>query len=225
MVGLGSLGDRMPYELSGGQQQRVALARALAPGPEIVLLDEPFSNLDPELRVQVRGEVREILRRAGATAILVTHDQEEALSLADRIAVMFHGQIVQTASPEEVYHRPATRDVAAFVGDAQFLPGFAVGRRVQTAVGELPPVAPADGQVDVLIRPEMVRLRPASESTEGALGTIRQREFFGHDQVLTVELEDGMRINSRIGSYSGFRVGDQVRVSVRGAILPFAPES
>jgi iron(III) transport system ATP-binding protein len=225
MVGLAGLGDRMPYELSGGQQQRVALARALAPEPEIVLLDEPFSNLDPELRVQVRGEVREILRSAGATAILVTHDQEEALSLADRIAVMFQGRIVQTAAPEEVYHRPASRDVAAFVGDAQFIAGQATGHRVQTALAELPIVTPAEGQVDVLIRPEMVRLRPESEGTDGPLGIVRQREFFGHDQVLTIELTDGTSIKSRLGSYGGFRLGDRVRVSVRGAVLAFPVQS
>src|SRR5262249_31341995 len=122
IVGLTGYENRMPHELSGGQQQRVALARAMAPQPDVILLDEPFSNLDAELRAAVRGEVRQILADAGATAVLVTHDQEEALSLANRVAVMWSGTIVQDASPEELYHRPVSRQIGAFVGDAQFVP-------------------------------------------------------------------------------------------------------
>ena len=127
LVGLSGFGPRMPHELSGGQQQRVALACALAPQPELVLLDEPFSNLDAGLRVRVRAEVRSILRQANATAIFVTHDQEEALSLVDTVAVMIDGTIRQAARPQALYRQPADRDVAAFLGDANFLPGIAQG--------------------------------------------------------------------------------------------------
>ena len=147
-----------PRTSSGGQQQRVALARALAPEPEVILLDEPFSNLDAELRASVREDVRQILREAGMTAVLVTHDQEEALSIADRVAVMLEGKIVQVGSPEELYHRPASRTIADFVGDVQFLPGLASGRRAKTVLGEIPLHGAFEGPVDVMLRPEMLRL-------------------------------------------------------------------
>ncbi len=238
-VGLAGLGERMPHELSGGQQQRVALARALAPEPAIVLLDEPFSNLDAELRAQVRAEVRQILGDAGATAILVTHDQEEALSLADRIAVMWDGRVVQDANPEELYHRPVSRAVAAFVGDAQFLPGDGLGRRVATELGELPASGGATGPVEVMLRPESVRLAlapgapsapgPGEDAGEGdgpgrpagASGTVVTRAFYGHDQLVTVRLDSGRVLRARLGTYGGIRPGDQVTVSVRGAVLAF----
>src|SRR3712207_2793478 len=135
---LDGLENRMPHELSGGQQQRVALARALAPEPAVVLLDEPFSNLDAALRVQMRSEMGEILKAAGATAVFVTHDQAEALSFADEVAVMFDGKIVQVAPPEDLYHRPATRGVAEFVGEANFVPGTAEGGRLRCALGDVP---------------------------------------------------------------------------------------
>jgi iron(III) transport system ATP-binding protein len=240
MVGLGGLGDRMPHELSGGQQQRVALARALAPGPEVVLLDEPFSNLDAELRAQVRAEVRQILGDANATAVLVTHDQEEALSLADRIAVMWDGRIVQDGNPEELYHRPVSRGVAAFVGDAQFLPGEGHGRRVATELGELPASGGATGPVEVMLRPESIRLSlnpgapaapgPGEDIGEGGVpsragdptnGTVLTRAFYGHDQLMTVRLDTGRVLRARLGSYGGIRPGDRVLVSVRGAVLTY----
>ena len=149
----------------GGQQQRVALARALAPEPEVILLDEPFSNLDADLRASVREEVRQILREAGMTAVLVTHDQEEALSIADRVAVMLDGRIVQVGPPEELYHRPASRTIAEFIGDVQFLPGEASGRRAGTVLGDIPLHGAFDGPVDVMLRPEMLRLSPAGGSS------------------------------------------------------------
>lgn len=220
LVGLTGYGNRMPYELSGGQQQRVALARALAPSPEIVLLDEPFSNLDTALRSRVRAEVRQILRDAGATAILVTHDQEEALSLSDRIAVMAHGSVVQEASPEELYHRPVSPEVAKFVGDAQFLPGEATGRRVATALGDLPVTGNVQGSVSVMLRPEMLRLVPQQEG-EGTNGTVLTREFYGHDQLMRVQLNNGTVVRARLGSYGGIRPGDSVQVTVRGGVLTF----
>ena len=220
LVGLAGYEHRMPYELSGGQQQRVALARALAPEPEIVLLDEPFSNLDTGLRSRVRAEVRQILRDAGATAILVTHDQEEALSLSDRIAVMSERTVVQQATPEELYHRPVSPEVAEFVGDAQFLPGEAAGRRVSTPLGNLPVTGNVEGPVSVMLRPEMLRLVPEQEG-EGTNGSVLTREFYGHDQVMHVRLEDGTVVRARLGSYGGIRPGDNVRVAVRGSVLTF----
>ena len=223
LVGLGDFGDRMPHELSGGQQQRVALARALAPHPAVVLLDEPFSNLDPDLRATVRAEVRQILSDANATAIIVTHDQEEALSLADRIAVMWDGRIVQTANPEELYHRPVDRRVASFVGDAQFLPGDAEGRRVATELGPLPLAGAAEGPVDVLLRPEALRLAHVTDG-EASNAVVTRREFFGHHQLLSVRLDTGAELRARLGSYGGIRRGDRVLASVRGAVLAFPRE-
>lgn len=218
-VGLAGLGSRTPDRLSGGQQQRVALARALAPEPEIVLLDEPFSNLDADLRATVREDVRQILRDAGATAVLVTHDQEEALSIADRVAVMLNGQILQVGPPEELYHRPATKVVADFVGDAQYVAGIADGRRARTCLGEIPLIGAHHGQVDILLRPEMLRLTPEPTSDDhhsGVPATITSRAFFGHDQLLTLRLDSGETLKGRLGAYGGFRPGDRVNVSVRG---------
>jgi iron(III) transport system ATP-binding protein len=226
-VGLAGLGERSPEQLSGGPQQRVALARALAPEPEVILLDEPFSNLDADLRAAVREEVRQILREAGATAVLVTHDQEEALSIADRVAVMLDGHIVQAGPPEELYHRPATRAIADFIGDVQFLPGVASGRRASTELGEIPLHGAFEGPVDVMLRPEMLRLSPLSDDkdhADGVAATIVSRAFFGHDQLLTLRLDSGLSLKARLGAYGGFRPGDRVRVSVRGGALAYPYE-
>jgi iron(III) transport system ATP-binding protein len=220
LVGLHGFGKRMPYELSGGQQQRVSLARALAPEPAIILLDEPFSNLDAALRAAVRAEVRQILTNAQATAILVTHDQEEALSLADRVAVMWEGRIVQDATPEELYHRPASRELGSFVGDAQFVPGQGYGRRVTCELGQLPTYGTAEGAVDVMIRPEFLRLSLTQDDGEHN-ATVVSRLFFGHDQLMAIQLDSGTMVNARLGSYGGIRPGDRVHVSVRGAVLTF----
>lgn len=225
LVGLLDLKDRAPAELSGGQQQRVALARALAPQPDLVMLDEPFSNLDQKLRVSVRREVKQILSDAGATAILVTHDQEEALSLADRIVVMNRGRAEQVGAPEELYHRPASRFVASFIGDAQFLRGEARDRIAHTLIGDVPLVNESHGPVDVLLRPEHVRLERARSETSGRHGTVVAREYFGHHQLLTVAIDAGHSIVARLGAYSGIRPGDGVWVSVRGAMMAFPPEA
>lgn len=220
MVGLAGYENRMPHELSGGQQQRVALARAMAPEPAVILLDEPFSNLDAELRAAVRTEVRDILARANATAVLVTHDQEEALSLADRVAVMWDGAIVQDASPEELYHRPVSKEIGMFVGDAQFIPGEGNGRRVACELGDLPCHGALTGPVEVMLRPESLRMTPPNESAPGN-ATVLSRLFYGHDQVMNVRLDTGSTLNARIGSYGGIRPGDRVHVAVRGAVLTF----
>ena len=167
LVGLDRLGYRMPDELSGGQQQRVALARALAPDPQLTLLDEPFSNLDAALRVPLREQLRDVLRRAGATAVIVTHDQEEALSLADVVGVMMEGRLVQIATPEEIYRRPATRAVAEFIGDRNFVTAQGIGRAVVSELGMVTIPDPMVGTVDLLVRPEALRVTrdPVGQAT------------------------------------------------------------
>lgn len=220
---LEELGDRMPHELSGGQQQRVALARALAPGPDVVLLDEPFSNLDAALRARVRAETRDILVDAGASAIFVTHDQEEALSLADEVAVMLDGTVVQSAPPEDLYHRPATREVAEFVGEANFVPGTADETgRFMCELGDLPACGACVGRVEAMLRPEALRLRSIAEGEKPAAGaTVLAREFYGHDQLIKLKLDSGPVLCSRLGGGPGFRPGQRVGVELRGEAVVF----
>ena len=210
-VGLGGLVDRFPHELSGGQQQRVALARALAPRPDIILFDEPFSSLDAALRVKVRDEVREILREAEATAIFVTHDQEEALSLADRVAIMREGRIHQIDTPELVYTRPADPFVAAFVGGANLLAATADGKQVTSALGTFGPLnAPPAGSVTLIVRPESLRLRYDA----GSDAVVESATYFGHDQLVEVRLPNGEVVRVRLGTSHFFDEGDPVAVSV-----------
>ena len=214
---LEGLGDRMPHELSGGQQQRVALARALAPEPAVVLLDEPFSNLDASLRVRVRSEMREILRDAGATAVFVTHDQEEALSLADEVAIMMRGTVVQSAPPETLYHRPATREVASFVGEANFLPGTAHNDQVSCVLGDIPIVGNGEGEVEVMLRPEALVLRALPDGQ----ATVEDRVFYGHDQLLRLRLDSGPTLRARLVGGPGFGLGERVAVGVWGSAVVF----
>ncbi len=194
LVGLEGYGRRYPHELSGGQQQRVALARALAPRPELVLLDEPWSNIDPLLRQSMRDELAAILRAADVTVMLVTHDREEAFSLADRVALMLDGSVVQAAPPEELYLQPSTRWAAEFVGAGNFLPGRVDGRRVATALGSFPLDGPAAGaEVDVLIRPEQLELRP----DDAGAATVIGREFRGHDVFYRVRNGEEVLVSQR----------------------------
>jgi iron(III) transport system ATP-binding protein len=218
LVGLPDKGARRPHELSGGEQQRVAIARALAPDPAILLLDEPFSNLDAALRGRVRDEVRDILRAADATSVFVTHDQEEALSLADRVAVMQDGHILQIGTPGALYTRPERRFVASFVGDADLVRGESDGTRAVTALGSVGIEPPGRvGAVDVVVRPENVRLR-----LDGAgNGTVRRLTYFGHDQIIEVALADGGRVRSRTGPGDAFHPGDRVAVQVVGTAIVF----
>jgi iron(III) transport system ATP-binding protein len=227
LVGLEALGDRHPHELSGGQQQRVALARALAGRPEVVLLDEPFSGLDAALRARVRTEVRAILRAAGVTALFVTHDQEEALSLADRVAVMHDGRVEQVGTPEAVYGRPATKWVAAFLGEADVLPGTVRDGWAECELGRVPAEAGLAGAAEVLVRPESVALSlgggHAGAGARPALdAVVVEREFFGHDQLVHVELPSGRRLRSRSLSYPVWHPGDRVRVQLDGPVNVFA---
>lgn len=205
LVGLTGLANRMPNELSGGQQQRVALARAMAPEPDVILLDEPFSNLDANLRDRVRKELKLILNEARATAVLVTHDQEEALATSDLVAVMYQGRVVQFDSPAELYTRPADPWVAKFLGDADIL--SATGHRgyADTALGRFK--TDIKGPVLVVVRPEDVQLSIG----EAPNAVVDQTEFFGHDQLVTVALPGGGRVRSRIGPRPTYTSGDPVR--------------
>lgn len=190
LVGLNAFHKRRPHQLSGGQQQRVALARALAPEPAIMLLDEPFSNLDAALRENTRAEIKQILRQTDTTTLLVTHDQEEALTFADRLAVMRLGKLEQIGEPEQVYNQPATAFVALFLGTSNLLDGTVQADGVETALGllELATANKTQGQqVKLSLRPEALRLQPvevAARGVEGTRGievTIQQRAFKGHD--------------------------------------------
>ena len=189
-TGMGDYKDRNPSELSGGQQQRVALARAIAPKPRLVLLDEPFSNLDAILRETTRKEVRSILKKAGMSALLVTHDQEEALSFADRIAVMNEGRIEQIGTPEEVYYQPKTRFVAQFLGRTNIFRAEATGgTEISTKLGVMKINYPTNGKVLCSIRPEHLTLEePKADSGTEQVGTILSREFKGHDITYHVSL-------------------------------------
>lgn len=218
LVGLADLADRYPDELSGGQQQRVALARALAPSPRVVLLDEPFANLDASLRQRVRQEVRSILERAGATGVLVTHDQEEALSVADTVAVMQAGHILQVGPPEEVYERPRSVAVARFLGDGQLIPCRVEAGVAYSIFGEAR-TGVSDGAARLLIRPEDLVIMPPG-FRRGLAGTVIDRRFFGHDLLQDVRLETGEHVAVRLLSSTTFVVGSEVRLVLRPHSLP-----
>jgi iron(III) transport system ATP-binding protein len=238
LVGLGGLGRRYPHQLSGGQQQRVALARALAIEPAVVLLDEPFASLDAHLRASVRADVQDIFRRAGTTAVLVTHDQDEALSVADRVAALRDGMIAQYAAPEDLYTRPVDADLATFVGEANLLEGVLNGAMVKTMLGNLAldPAATAlgtVGQVTVLIRPEQIDLA-ASDGTSapdgapdgppaaaGLPGRVMSYGYHGHDAVLHVQPDraaDDRTIVVRISGGPHLPVGAPVTLRARGPV-------
>ena len=216
IVGLGALGHRYPHELSGGQQQRVALARALAPAPELVLLDEPWSNVDPFLRETLRAEVVEIIRPLCVTVLLVTHDREEAFSLADRIALMRDGKVVQEGTPEQLYFAPASRWAAEFVGAANVLSGRVVDGRIETAIGAfLANGASADSDAQVLVRPELLELEP---SPTGAARVVA-REFRGHDVFYRVRLDD-LELVSHRPSTEVVDLGSRVSIRVHDGRVP-----
>ncbi len=214
LVGLTVFKDRKPGELSGGQQQRVALARAIAPGPKVVLLDEPFSSLDAALRQATRDEVRALLKQAGIGAVLVTHDQEEALSFADRLAVMRAGRLEQIGTPEEVYHRPRTPFVAQFLGRTNLIPGEARGLEAETPLGRIALVEEAHGPVLLSLRPEGLGLATPLKHLPQLEATVLTREFKGHD--LTYRVRFGEReLLVQESPESPFRPGERARLVVR----------
>lgn len=217
LVGLTDLAHRRPATLSGGEQQRVALARALAPRPSVLLLDEPFSALDTGLRLQLRRQVRRILLDVGITVITVTHDQDEAFSFGDRVAVMRDGVIAQVGRPDELYERPRDCWVARFVGDANLVRGQANGRAATTLLGPLPldPSSAVTGDAQVLVRPEQLRL------VAGTQAVIEAVEYFGHDAIYSLSL-DGQPIEVRVAR-SEFDVGDRVDVAFVGASVAAFP--
>jgi iron(III) transport system ATP-binding protein len=210
LVGLGGLAKRQPGTLSGGQQQRVALARAIAPEPTVLLLDEPFSNLDTALRVQVRSEIHQLLVELGITTVFVTHDQEEAFVLGDEVAVMAEGRIVQQATPAGLYDHPASPWVASFVGDANLVEASASGGSARTAAGTVPLRAAADGCVTVLLRPEELRL------TSGGDAVVELTEYYGHDTVYLVRPAAGPVLRVRAGSAPEHQRGARVTISYAG---------
>jgi iron(III) transport system ATP-binding protein len=235
LVGLGGLGQRYPHQLSGGQQQRVALARALAIEPAVVLLDEPFASLDAHLRASVRADVQEIFRRAGTTAVLVTHDQDEALSVADRVAALRDGQIAQYATPEDLYCRPVDADLASFVGEANLLEGVLGGATVKTMLGNLPldPAATGlgtAGQVTVLIRPEQIEITAGRQgpAEDGLPGRVTSYGYHGHDAVLHVQPDrvpddpDDRTIVVRVSGGPHLPVGAPVTLRARGPVFAWA---
>ena len=234
LVGLGGLGKRYPHQLSGGQQQRVALARALAPRPKVVLLDEPFSSLDAGLRASLRIDVMRILRQEHATTVFVTHDQQEALSVADLAGIISGGQIRQFASPETLYTRPADPGIARFLGDANIVSGTASAGAVDTAFGQLSLAegnAPPAGPAVVLIRPEQVSLQPhigqSAESGQAA-GQVIHREYYGHDCVVLVGIGDGEQpLRVRCSGGSPVQAGDKVLISAQGDVIawPAGPQA
>jgi iron(III) transport system ATP-binding protein len=227
-VGLAGLGRRYPHELSGGQQQRVALARALAIEPEVVLLDEPFASLDANLRASVRGDVQRLLSGAGITAVLVTHDQDEALSVADRVAVLRDGKIAQYAAPQELYDRPADAGLAQFIGDANLIDGKMTGDGVQTVFGLLPAAAGSSppGPVTVLIRPEQLEVAEPGTSGPGCLpGQVIEYGYHGHDAVLRVQPDQDSALPVLVVRTMGgppLPPGSPVTLRARGPVLSWA---
>jgi len=215
LVGLEGMAERYPHELSGGQQQRVALARALAPAPQLLLLDEPFSNLDVHLRRQLREEVQAILAQAGITTILVTHDQEEALSFADTLAVIDQGQVVQYAPPDEVIRRPYTRFVAQFIGLGHFLSGEIHEACITTELGEVPSTSAlsltGEGrQVELLVRPEHVQL---CNTSYGTPVQVVHTSFRGTRKLYTLRLPSGATFCALFPSEVTLHSGEVVRVT------------
>ncbi|SDU78579.1 ABC transporter ATP-binding protein [Jiangella alkaliphila] len=216
LTGLEDLPDRMPHELSGGQRQRVALARALAPEPEVVLLDEPFAALDSSLRAGLRAQVRAALRESGATAVLITHDQDEALSISDRVAVLSEGRVVQAGTPRELYRRPRTLWLAGFVGDALILPGRTDGRSIVTVLGRLEHDPAAAGDATAVVRPEQLTIGAAAAA--GVTATVEAVEYFGHDQLIHLRLADGTPALARTTGDAVATVGARVGVRVTGPV-------
>jgi iron(III) transport system ATP-binding protein len=222
LVGLGGFELRRPNQLSGGQQQRVALARALAPKPQAILLDEPFAALDPATRTSMRAEIATVLRSIGTTVILVTHDQAEALSIADLVAVIVDGRIAQADPPAELYAHPASAEVASFVGEANLIPARIEGCSAHSALGTSPLLGEGGAATTILVRPEQLLIEPWDESSTTPAARVVSTMFFGHDALVMLELEDQaspqlleIRTTGRVPE-----PGERVRVRVEGGVVP-----
>lgn len=222
LVGLTGLEKRYPHELSGGQQQRVALARALAPKPSLILLDEPLSNLDVQIRYRLREEIRRILKAAGTSAIFVTHDREEALAISDTIAVMRNGKLEQIGTPEEIYTQPTSRFVAEFVTQANFLTAKREGKLWKTEIGEVDlKYAFATGldnieqvnEAEVMLRQEDIILTPDCNSSV----VVRERQFLGREYCYCLETASGKRLHARTNISNAVAVGTNVNLSMAQA--------
>ena len=224
LVGLSSVADHMPFQLSGGQQQRVAVARALAPNPSVVLLDEPFSNLDATLRQHVREEIRQILHETNKTAIFVTHDQDEAFGLADTVGIMLDNTLVQVGQPQDVYLYPASIEVANFLGETNVLDGDAAQGMVRCELGHLPigGSLPSDGRVKVSVRPETIRLH--ADGPDSVQATVVSVEFRGIYKVITVRLGSGKQLGAVMGLHVPAEVGATVTVGVNSFVAAFIAE-
>ncbi len=223
LVGLEDLGQRYPHELSGGQQQRLALARAIAPDPALILLDEPLSNLDVQIRWQLRCELRRILKTAGKSAIIVTHDQEEALHIADRVAVMRAGRIEQVGTPEEIYQQPQSRFVAEFVSQANFIPAQLQGNQCHCEIGTFPAPECTCPSQELLIPQEALVLEP----DEQGVAVISDRIFLGREVLYYLHTRSGRQIMARTNNHcQQLAIGTRVNLSItNGKLLRFAPAS
>lgn len=220
LVGLERLENRYPHELSGGQQQRVALARAIAPQPALILLDEPLSNLDVQVRLRLRQEVRDILKSTGISAVFVTHDQEEALSISDSLAVMRQGKLEQFDTPEQVYTNPASRFVAEFVTQANFLPAKRRGQTWETEIGcfDVPNQVSFDTG-ELMIRQEDIVLTPDDQATV----VIRDRQFLGREHCYCLLTPSGQTLQARTASSISLPVGTKVGLSIAQQSLQIFP--
>jgi iron(III) transport system ATP-binding protein len=214
LVGLNGLEKRYPHELSGGQQQRVALARAIAPQPALILLDEPLSNLDVQVRQRLRHEIRNILKASGTSAIFVTHDREEALAISDKIAVMRDGQLEQIGTPEEIYAEPASRFVAEFVTQANFLPAQRRGKIWKTEIGDFEIINSETinslQRADLMIREEEIALKP----DEKGATIVKERQFLGREYRYCLQTPSGQRIHARTNTRVNLTEGTRVKLSV-----------
>ena len=208
MCNLSGLINKFPQELSGGQQQRVALARALAPNPEVILLDEPFTSLDAQMARVLRDEVVELLKNTETTAIIVTHDQEEALSVCDVVSVLEKGKIIQSSTPQEIYLNPVSKTVANSVGDPNILKGFSIDGRVETSLGTF--VSAYEGALDVSIRPECIELNLDSEGSY----IVKECTFYGHDQVISFQNSKGEVFRARSLPNTIYEEGDKVNIEI-----------
>jgi iron(III) transport system ATP-binding protein len=223
LVGLGVVLDKYPHEISGGQQQRVALARALAPSPELLLLDEPFSNLDIDLRERLSLEVREIIKASGATAVLVTHDQQEAFAMADEIGILHEGRVQQWDTPYNLYHRPANRFVADFVGQGVFLPAKALSTgRLEIELGVLESDARGKEDLEVLLRPDDVVHDDAAPTRAEVL----HKAFRGAEILYTLRLESGRKVLALVPSHHNHALGEKIGIRLDvDHVVAFRPEA